>query len=118
MLKIYASRDDIGSKEDSIALAQKILDDSLTSSGFELPVDAVNVVLCCWEGRKVEIQQFRVVVHTGAGTQEDYDLGCCHFLVKETDEEIDLFESIVHSYVGVLQALGDDIPFEFLWLDC
>ena len=81
-------------------------------------MDAVNVVLCCREGREVEIQQFRVVVHAGACAQEDYNLGSCHFLVKEANEEADFFKSIVHSNVGVLQTLGDDIPLEFLWLNC
>ena len=118
MLKINASRDDISSKEDSIALAKKVLDDSLSSSGFEFSVDAVDVVLGCWQGGKVKVQQFCVVVHTGAGAEEDDDLGCGHFFVKEADEEVDLFESIIHCYVGILQAFRDDIAFEFLWLDC
>jgi hypothetical protein len=38
--------------------------------------------------------------------------------MQEADKEIDFLHTVIHDNIGILQTLGNDVAFHFLWLHC
>ena len=59
-------------------------------------------------------KQLGIVIYAGTCTQKDNDLGFWQLLLQEMNQEHYFLESILHDYVGIMQAFRNNIAFGLL----